>query len=145
MKSTFILLFLCLFLGSGCKYFKKSSSGTIDTITADTEGISSVAADSAAYYSSLNEAQAAVTPAPAIGTTVKGNYYMIVGCFTVQQNALNYAEKMKGLGYETQIIPGRDNFQMVAARMYTNYRASVADIDKFRNEVSPNAWVYRKK
>jgi hypothetical protein len=145
MKSTFILLFLCLFLGSGCKYFKKSSSRTIDTITADTGGTSTAIVDSAAYYSSMNATQAATKPAPASVSAVKGNYYMIVGCFTIQQNAVNYAEKLRGLGYETQIIPGRDNFQMVAARTYDNYRESVAEIDKFRNEVSPNAWVYRKK
>jgi len=145
MKSTFILLFLCLFLGSGCKYFKRSSSRTIDTISADTGKAGSDIVDSAAYYSSMNAAQAATKPEPASVSAVKGNYYMIVGCFTVQQNALNYAAKLSGMGYDTQIIPGRDNFQMVAARMYDNYRASVADIDKFRNEVSPNAWVYRKK
>jgi hypothetical protein len=145
MKSTFILLFLCLFLGSGCKYFKRSSSRTIDTITADTSEVSSDIVDSAAYYSSMNTAQVATKPEPAGVSAVKGNYYMIVGCFTVQQNALNYVEKLSGMGYDAQIIPGRGNFQMVAARMYDNYRASVADIDKFRNEVSPNAWVYRKK
>ena len=145
MKSTFILLFLCLILGYGCKYFKKSSSRTIDTITADTSEVSSAVVDSAGYYSSMNEVQAAAKPAPASISAVKGNYYMIVGCFTVHQNAVKYAEKLKGMGYDTQIIPGRDNFQMVAARMYDNYRTSVSEIDKFRNEVNPNAWVYRKK
>jgi hypothetical protein len=145
MKSIFILLFLCLFLGYGCKYFKRSSSRTIDTITADTGDVISAVVDSAAYYSSVNESQAVPKSAMGSVSAVKGNYYMIVGCFTVHQNAENYTEKLKGMGYEAQIIPGRDNFQMVAARMYDNYRASVAEIDKFRNEVSPNAWVYRKK
>jgi hypothetical protein len=49
------------------------------------------------------------------------------------------------MGYQAQIIPGPANFQMVAARSYNNYRESVAEIDKFRNEVTPNAWVYRKR
>ncbi len=70
---------------------------------------------------------------------------MIVGCFTVQNNADKYAEKLRGMGYDAQIIQGTDNFQMVSAEHYDNYRESVAEIDKFRNEVTPNAWVYLQK
>ncbi len=145
MKNILILLFLGLFLGYGCKYFKKPSPMTVDTIAADTEQENTGVFDSAAYYSSLTETVPVVNPAPASVSGIPGNYYMIVGCFVVPQNALNYAEKLKGMGYEAQIIPGRDNFQMVAARTYNNYRSSVSDIDKFRNEVSPEAWVYRKR
>jgi hypothetical protein len=147
MKNILILLFLSLFLGYGCKYFKKSSSRQVDTITADTASTGKEVVDSAAYYAGVSHEVPA--PKPAVVKTgtnaTKGNYYMIVGCFTVQRNADNYAEKLRGMGYQPQIIPGRNNFQMVAARSYDNYRSSVAEIDKFRNEVSPNAWVYRKK
>jgi len=34
---------------------------------------------------------------------------------------------------------------MVAARSYNSYRESVNEIDKFRNEVTPNAWVYLQR
>jgi hypothetical protein len=70
---------------------------------------------------------------------------MIVGCFTVQRNADRYAEKLRGMGYNPQIISGNDNFQMVAAKSYGNYRESVSEIEKFRNDVTPHAWVYLQR
>jgi len=147
MKNILILLFLSLFLGYSCKYFKKSKSREVDTIMADT---TSVMDDSAAYYSASNEnpdagLSMADNGASARTNAVQGRYYMIVGCFTIQENADGYASKLRSLGYEAQIIPGRDNFQMVAAKSYGNLSAGIAEIDKFRNELTPNAWVYRKR
>jgi hypothetical protein len=141
-----LLLFMCLFLlfCSSCKYFRKSSSKIVDTITADTTPSDTGIIDSAALFSGMdNNISAAAT----VSTTnaVTGTYYMIVGCFTVPTNADKYAEKVRGMGYQTQIISGIGNYQMVAARSYGNYRESVAELDKFRNEVTPNAWVYLKK
>jgi hypothetical protein len=147
MKNILILLFLSLFLGYGCKYFKKSKPRVVDSISTDT---STALNDSAAYYSGSNtdnpEAALSVGKSSSTRTNaIKGHYYMIVGCFTVQENADSYAAKLRNMGYETQIIQGRDNFQMVAAKSYDNLRAGVAEIDKFRNEVTPNAWVYKKR
>jgi hypothetical protein len=34
---------------------------------------------------------------------------------------------------------------MVSAKSYDNLQAGIADIDKFRNELTPNAWVYKKR
>ena len=144
MKNLAFLLCFVLLLCNGCKYFKKSSSQPVETITADTlptEG----AIDSAAYYSEINKATNAPAQTIAQRNVVDGRYYMIVGCFTIQSNADKYAEKLRGMGYEAQIIPGKDNFQMVAAKSYSNYRESVSEIDKFRNEVTPNAWVFLQK
>jgi len=107
--------------------------------------------DSAAYYSgSNNDNSDAGMISPDQGASVRtdavrGHYYMIVGWFTVQENADAYAGKLRAMGYEAQIIAGRDNFQMVAAKSYDNLGAGVADIDKFRNELTPNAWVYKKR
>ncbi len=147
MKNILILLFLSLFLGYGCKYFKKSKPREVDSVMADT---TSALDDSAAYYSGANtDNMDAASPAGTSTTTrtnaIQGHYYMIVGCFTVQENADSYAGKLRNMGYEAQIIQGRDNFQMVAAKSYDNLRAGIAEIDKFRNEITPNAWVYRKR
>jgi hypothetical protein len=148
MKNVALLLCCILLLCNGCKYFKKSSSKKVETISADTlpteESI-----DSAAYYSDIanaNSASSTVSAQPvAQSKAVGGKYYMIVGCFTVSANADKYAEKLRGKGYDVTIIPGSDNFQMVAAKSYGNYRESISEIDKFRNDVTPNAWVYLKK
>jgi SPOR domain len=144
MKKIFVFLFLSLFLENGCKYFKKSPQN-VDTLTADTGLASGEVVDSTAYYSGVSDESTASQPVQTSTVSAKGNYYMIVGCFTVPENAEKYADKMRSMGYEPLIIPGRDNFQMVAARTYDNYRTSVGEIDKFRNEVSPQAWVYRKR
>lgn len=105
--------------------------------------------DSAAYYSGANNDNTNAgldnQGTSARTNAIQGRYYMIVGCFTVQENADTYANKLRAMGYESQIIPGRDNFQMVAAKSYDNLQAGIADIDKFRNELTPNAWVFRKR
>ena len=107
--------------------------------------------DSAAYYSGAKDdktdavASTAKKSVSAKTNAIQGHYYMIVGCFTVQENANSYANKLKSMGYDAQIIPGRDNFQMVAAKSYDNLHSGIADIDKFRNDLTPNAWVYKKR
>src|SRR5512133_3978657 len=138
MKKLLFLLSLILLLCGGCKYFKKSSSKSIDTISADT---TTETIDSSAYYNAATDQTSGMVTETTGTSAVNGKYYMVVGCFTVNTNAEKYAEKLRGIGYETQIIPGRDNFQMVTARSYNNYRESVSEIDKFRNDVTPNAWV----
>jgi hypothetical protein len=149
MKNILILLFLSLFLGYGCKYFKKSKPKEIDTIMADTTA--SAMNDSAAYYSGANTENTDAAMSSAVKSTssrtnaIPGRYYMIVGCFTVKENADGYANKLRTMGYSAEIIPGRDNFQMVAAKSYDNLSAGIAEIDKFRNELTPNAWVYKKR
>jgi hypothetical protein len=141
MTNLVFLLSLVL-LCSGCKYFKKSPS-SVETISADTVA-SDEMVDSSAYYSDA----ANVTTEPqttAQYNAVNGKYYMIVGCFTVSTNADRYAEKLRGMGYESQIITGNGRFQMVAVRTYSSFRESVNELDKFRNEVTPNAWVYLQR
>jgi cell division protein FtsN len=144
MKNVLIFLCFVLLLCNGCKYFKKSSK-PVETLTADTLTADKVIPDSASYYSNVSNAGNVPVQTVAPHNATTGRYYMIVGCFTVQSNADKYAEKLRGMGYESQIISGKDNFQMVAAKSYNNYRESVNEIDKFRNDVTPNAWVYLKR
>ena len=153
MKKLLFLLILSLLLCNGCKFFRGKSAKTVDTITADTT--TEELGDSADLYTGLGDTPSAEQSAPvqqpaaAVPSynrtnAVSGTYYMIVGCFSVQSNADKYAEKLRGMGYTPQILKG-GNLQMVAAKSYDNYRDGVADLDKFRNEVSPNAWVYLRK
>lgn len=113
--------------------------------------LASAVNDTAAYYSGANDdntaavASQAKKSSPARTSAIQGHYYMIVGCFTIQENADSYANKLRSMGYEAQILKGRDNFQMVAAKSYDNLQAGIADIDKFRNELTPNAWVFKKR
>jgi hypothetical protein len=145
MKNLFLFLCLSLLLCTGCKYFKRSSARTVDTLTADTSSSSSESVDSAALFAGMNNELSNVTETTGRTGAVSGTYYMIVGCFTVRKNADNYAVKLRGMGYQAQIITGIGNYQMVSARTYGSYRESISEIEKFRNEVTPNAWVYLKK
>ena len=77
---------------------------------------------------------------------MSGNaYFMIVGCFSVPGNAESYAAKMRDMGYNATIIPGRDNLQMVSAQTYATLQEGVLDLEKFRREVSSQAWVYVRR
>jgi cell division protein FtsN len=154
MKNILFLLCFSFLLCSGCKFFRGKSAKTVDTITADTTTEEIV--DSADLYTGISSGPVSQSPVTTQQTTVpvssygrtnaeSGRYYMIVGCFTVQNNADRFVEKLRGMGYSPQILTGNGNFQMVAAQSYNSYRESVADIDKFRNEVTPNAWVYMQK
>jgi len=149
MKNVYVFIVLILLLGNGCKFFKKSSARTVDTITADTISTDEGIIDSAVLYSGIspeNDPLSATTATPSRQLdNTGGKYLMIVGCFTVSSNADKYAEKLNSLGYKAQIIPGRDNFQMVSVKTYASYREGIAELDNFRNNVTPNAWVYRQK
>jgi hypothetical protein len=145
MKYIILSLALTLMLCMGCKHLRRSSDQPADSLRADTMQNGYPETDSALFSSNQNKLNEGSLMTGAKGSTVKGKYYMIVGCFTVQANADKYAEKIKGMGYESQIIPGNNNFQMVVAKTYDTYRESVNEIDKFRNEVTPNAWVFLKR
>jgi hypothetical protein len=139
-KILYLLCLVCLvtFVFNGCKYFKKSSPPKVGTLTSDT---SKTPADTAVNFVQADNAR----PATGVTDATPNKYYMIVGCFVVKENAEKYAEKLKGMGYPTEIIPGRDSFMMVAAQSYDNYRESIRDIEKFRNNVNSNAWVHLEK
>jgi hypothetical protein len=73
------------------------------------------------------------------------SYFMIVGCFSVPGNAESYAAKIRDMGYNAAIIPGNDNLQMVSARTYATLQESIQELEKFRTEVSSQAWVYVRR
>ena len=152
MKNLLILVCIGLLLCNGCKFFKGKSARTVDTITADTTSEEDII-DSANLYTGIEDVGStpASVPEPVKASpvsrnnAVSGRYYMIVGCFTVPANAERYVGQLRGKGYDAQIVTGVGNYQMVAAKSCTRYGESVAEINRFRNEVTANAWVYRKQ
>ena len=136
------LLIFTLIAVSGCKLFKRPSPENLSAITADTTSEVIRPADSAYYVPSQN-----ATTLPGVSSEVSsgvtsGNYYMIVGCFTVSANAQSYATNLRQKGYNTTIVTGRDNYQMVSVQTYSDYKSSIAEIEKYRNEITPGAWVH---
>jgi hypothetical protein len=138
MKKVLLFLLMGLFLSYGCKFFKKKTAAPEDTLVTDTTQRVVLESDTTALVPPQVSLPAEEHAAP----VVNGKYYMIVGCFTVPQNADNFVVKLKGMGYEPQILPGTGGFQMVSARSYNSWKEIVAELDRFRNDVEPAAWVY---
>lgn len=135
---------------TGCKSFRKSSPTNVDTLFADTALTIVEPFDSAALFEELESyrvgsgtevVQETGTREPVVNIT--GNrYHMIVGCFAIPKNADSYAASLREMGYNASILQGSNNLQMVSVRSYGTYQESIAEIAKFRNEISPDAWVY---
>lgn len=149
MKRVVIVSLVIMLVMPSCKFIKtKILSKKVDTLSAFVDTMNQEdRMDSSVYYQDMvNEIQQESQPVPIEPAPItNAQYYMIVGSFMVPENASKYAEKIKGMGYEGGIISGYGGFQMVTAKSYSNYRTSIADIDQFRAEVTPNAWVYVRK
>jgi hypothetical protein len=150
MKRIVIASLIVLLVLPSCKFIKtKILSKKIDTLSAYVD-TAAARVNAAVPQENQTFAQPESQPAENVQQSVtnpvtNAQFYMIVGSFTVPENANKYAEKIKGMGYEGEIIAGHDGFQMVTAKSYNNFSTSVADIEQFRSNVTPNAWVYVKK
>lgn len=149
-----ILVFTCIiFAVIGCKSSRKSSPASLDTLFADTGMTAVETVDSAALFEEMESYRVGsgteVTRTPEVQksfTNESGNrYFMIVGCFSIPKNADAFASRMREMGYNAAILESSGNLQMVSAKSYASYQESIADIAKFRNEVTPDAWVYVKR
>lgn len=73
-------------------------------------------------------------------------FYMVVGSFLSETLAQKYAQKMLDKGYQPQVIFSNTmGFYRVSAQSYEDYTLAVNDIQNFRNNVTPRAWVHVKK
>ena len=72
-------------------------------------------------------------------------YYVITGCFMMPEFAERYAEKMRSMGYTTEIILRDDGFHMVSVGSFGNLRASLDNLGSVRADITPKAWVYKKR
>lgn len=153
IKKTALVFIIVLLAGTACKNARRSSASNVDTLFADTVEAEAEPVDSAALFQAMEsyrvtseQQQPAAAPARSATASQNGSaYYMIVGCFSVPGNAENYAAKIRDMGYNATIIPGRDNLQMVSAQAYATLQEGVLDLEKFRREVSSQAWVYVRR
>jgi hypothetical protein len=152
MKRILIASLVVLLVMPSCKFIKtKILSRKVDTLSIMTDTLSHKEKTDTAFQQEMTDYVPAQPQTfenagqnkPAYSSNAQ--FYMIVGCFTVPENANRYAEKIRGMGFDGEIIPGHDGFQMVTARSYGNFNTSIAEIDQFRSDVTPNAWVFVKK
>lgn len=146
MKQILVLVLLSVFLASGCKFFRKRAASPEDTLVADTTSSDTMMQDTASFLPPPASGIAPeVTAAEHAAPAARGTYYMIVGSFSVPQNADNYARKLKGMGYDALVLQGAGGFNMVSARSYSSMKEIVSELDEFRTKIDPGSWVYKAK
>jgi len=143
-KISGILLILIVLLTGACKFFRKSSTNLVDTLVVNTESNIAATPDT----SGLDEMADAYRNSALQDTPAQiqnHQYYMIVGCFVVPENADRYAERLRQQGYNPTILQGRDNFRMVSAKSYPTLSEGVSELAMFRTDVSSGAWVHIRR
>lgn len=156
MKKIIALTVIVSIFCSGCKYFEKKrlfSKGADTMLNYAAEIEQSESQDTTDLFISRGDIRSEENlSSEALKNMYQSNAslgsdkaYMVVGCFLVPQNADNYAGKIRQMGYNSEIILRPDGFHMVTANSYDNLRAGVRDLQKFRGEVTENAWVWLKK
>jgi len=156
MKKVLAITILIVILCSGCKYFEKKrlfSKGADTMLNYAAEIDETTTEDTMEFYTGINDVQ---SQSDRISDSLRNLYqpvdtrssdmaYMVVGCFLVPQNADNYSEKIRNMGYQSEIIVRADGFHVVTANSYASVKEGVRDLQKYRDEISENAWVWVKK
>lgn len=146
-----IVVYLILVVGllttsTSCKYFKKQRlfSKDIDTLL-DADIAQKTDIDTTSMLE--EEILEPLPPQATVSAPVKkgygtDKYYMIVGSFQSENFANRYAEKIRQMGYTSQVLQSSDGYFRVSAKSYSNYRTGVNEIEDFRNSVTANAWLH---
>ena len=133
VKFWFISLVLVASVTS-CKFFKEEPlyQNDIDSLI-DQEPVVEVVVDTTEVIE---------TPAPPV---INNKYFMIVGSFEIEKNAEKYAAELNEQGYQAEIHYSSNGYYRVSAKGYEDFRQGVSEINTFRNQLTPNAWLYVKR
>lgn len=78
-------------------------------------------------------------------TNQNSHYFMIVGSFQNYNFAKLYSEKIRQMGYQSEIIEASNGFYRVTAKSYDNFQQGISEIDDFRSSITPGAWLHVKR
>jgi hypothetical protein len=156
MKNIVAIAVLIVIFCSGCKYFEKKrlfSKGADTMLNYAAEIDETPKEDTMEFYSGMGDVQSqsdhisdSLRSLHQTKTTPGSDHvYMVVGCFLIPQNADNYSEKIRNMGYNSEIILRADGFHMVTANSYGNVKEGARDLQKYRDEISENAWLWVKR
>lgn len=152
----FTLLFLILFLAflPSCKYFKgKKLFGK----KADTMMVWQARQDSIRVIDSIRKVQDrlkaienakldSIRLAEEARLALASKYNIIVGSFITPEYAKAWAEEYRSRGFDSKIIKMENSrFELVTAETHENFREAVSGLNKIRDAVQADAWIYRKK
>ena len=72
-------------------------------------------------------------------------YHLVVGCFLIPEYAERYADKLRAMGYNPEIVLRDDGYHMVSARYFNELSASINELQTVKAELSSQAWIYEIK
>ena len=74
----------------------------------------------------------------------RGNYHLIVGCFSQKQNAERYMNKLANLGYDPYIVDVKNGLLRVSAENVSSRSAAEQSLSKVKTEIQSGAWLLTK-
>ncbi len=93
-----------------------------------------------------NNFPAKETPVAVTSPASKNNFYIIAGCFRIEENAVKLEAELKSKGFDAFII-GKNaaGLTMVSAASFSNSEEAKNNLSAFQNEIIEGAWVYKGK
>ncbi len=153
MKKLIFILFAILISFSSCKFVKEK--GWFGLKNADTmdaylrkqdsihiaDSISIVIAKQRAIeqarQDSINMAEQ-----KRLEELARFKYHIVVGSFLTPQYADEWSVYYNSIGYDTEMLKAGNEFNLVSARKYDNIKDAVMDLERFKDTVQVDAWVY---
>ncbi len=152
-----ILLYIVIsVLIVGCKYFeeKRLFSKKVDTlINYAEESIEPEEIDSSEILTGTDEIISEKDISADSQTSIYNSkyshsdykYHLVVGCFLIPEYAERYADKLRAMGYNPEIVLRDDGYHMVSARYFNELSASINELQTVKAELSSQAWIYEIK
>ncbi|MDP4221930.1 MAG: hypothetical protein Q8868_01345 [Bacteroidota bacterium] len=76
----------------------------------------------------------------------RNKYNIIVGAFTIPENAKVWADHYRQMGYDTRVIKeDGGKFDLVAAESWDRFSKAVQRLERFKDTVEVDTWLYIKK
>lgn len=153
MKKLLFILFAITIAFSSCKFVKKK--GWFGLEETDTLAAYQRKQDSLHRVDSIQKALArkkAIEKArqdsikkaeqARLEELAKFRYHIIVGSFLTPEYADEWSAYYNSLGYGTEILEAGNGFNLVSARKYDNMSNALFDLERFKDTVQVDAWVY---
>lgn len=90
----------------------------------------------------LKEAEAISTYVKKSESILPGRYYVVGGCFAIQENAESFLKKLQLEGYNAAIVGKRNNLFTVVYGTYSNRNDATEELQKVR-ENNSSAWLLK--
>ncbi|MCD6564576.1 MAG: hypothetical protein J7K53_01395 [Bacteroidales bacterium] len=153
MKKLIFILFAILVSFSSCKFVKEKGwfgLKNVDTMDAYLRKQDSIhIADSLSKVIALQKAieqarQDSINGAEQerLERLARFKYHIVVGSFITPQFADEWSVYYNSIGYGTEILKADNEFNLVSARRYDNMKDAVLDLERFKDTVQIDAWVY---